>query len=161
MVPGPPEEVRDHTEAGFQEFQFSGVGAAEIFPRNLTENDRVCPGTGDFEALASCLIQVAQADVRAAPEMKGCVQEFLGDGLVLTPLDEEAGLPVVAEPQALHLPFLPEDDGEPEAIFDLLAAGLDGFIRTRRTPGNLSVEARRRPVEVTGMGMNLQGSDGL
>jgi hypothetical protein len=57
------EEVGDRVEAGFQQFQFPGVGAAEIFSRFLPENGRVGPGTGDLEA-ARCAGRLSGLRVR-------------------------------------------------------------------------------------------------
>src|SRR5688572_10814591 len=109
------EEVGDHPEAGFQEFQFLGVGAMEIAPSLLAGDSGKRPGAGDLEAMPPCLLQVVRADLRAIPEVEGGVLEEGGDGFVCTSLDVEAGPPVIAEPQPFHLALLPQDDGEPGA----------------------------------------------
>src|SRR5262249_40798382 len=101
-------------------------------------------------------LQVLRADLPARPEVEGRVLEVLGDVRVSAPLEEEAGLPVVAEPEPLDLGLLAQDDGEPGTAFDLLALDLDGLVPAHGAPGGLAIEARRRPVEVTG----LIGGDG-
>src|SRR4051794_14404347 len=110
-VPGPLEEVGDHPEASLQQFEFPGVGTAEIALSLLPEDGGVGPGTGDLEAETLGLLQIVRADLGAAPEVDGGVLEVVGDGLVVAVLEEEAGLPVVAEPQPLGLALLPQHDG--------------------------------------------------
>src|SRR4051794_27285075 len=105
------------------------------------------------------LLQVVGADLRAVPEVEGRVLEVIGDGLVLTPLDEEAGRPVVAEPDSFHPALLPQDNGEPGAAIEWLALDPDGFVPAHGPPGGLAVEAGRRPVEVTGLGWGDAGHD--
>src|SRR4051812_354885 len=127
-VLGPLEEVGDHPEASLQQFKFPSVRAAEINPSLLSENGRVCFRTSDLEAKLLCLLQVVCADRLAIPEVKGRVLKVVGHGLVIALLQEEAGLPVVTEPQALGLSLLAQDHGEPGTAFPWLALDLDGFI---------------------------------
>src|SRR5206468_452013 len=66
-VLGPLQEVGDDPQAGFQEFQFSGLGAAVINSRLLAKDGGVGSWTGDLEAVTLNLLQVVRADLRAAP----------------------------------------------------------------------------------------------
>jgi hypothetical protein len=90
-------------------------------------------------------------DILGIPELDGDVLKLIGDGVIGATIQQDTALPVVAQDQPLDLPAHPQHHGIPGTAFQWLALDLDGLILARRSPRGLAVEARRSPVEVTGL----------
>src|SRR4051812_39959764 len=90
-------------------------------PRSLRWTAGNAPGPATSKPCRRACPRSSGLICERSPKWRAVVLEVIGDGLVLPPLDEEAGRPVVAEPDSFHPALLPQDDGEPGAAIELFA----------------------------------------